>query len=192
MALKTLVKVGEISNLSDARYCAGMGVEMLGFNLNPTSESYISLEVFNEITNWVAGVKFVGEFGSMEQDSILNTLHQYDLDFIEVNDSNAEVILRTDIPVIIKVGDVSRFRSIPANAAYYLIENTDVGSEDLADRPILVSGKISSQNLEPLLKNETIIGIALTGSQEDKPGFKDYDELADILEALEIDDSRDF
>ena len=29
MPLKTFVKVGNITNLSDARYCAGMGVDML-------------------------------------------------------------------------------------------------------------------------------------------------------------------
>ncbi len=37
MALKTIVKVGNITNLSDARYCAVMGVDMLGFCLNKQS-----------------------------------------------------------------------------------------------------------------------------------------------------------
>ena len=33
MALNTLTAVTEINNLSDARYCAGMGVDIIGFNL---------------------------------------------------------------------------------------------------------------------------------------------------------------
>ena len=42
--LKTLVKVSGIENLSDARYCAGMGVEFLGFPL-----AQIPFEKFQEI-----------------------------------------------------------------------------------------------------------------------------------------------
>ena len=32
--LKTIVKVSEVNNLSDARYCAGMGVEYIGFSMD--------------------------------------------------------------------------------------------------------------------------------------------------------------
>ncbi|MFM1835376.1 MAG: hypothetical protein RJA04_63, partial [Bacteroidota bacterium] len=48
--LKTLVKVSAITNLSDARYCAGMGVDLLGFPLGK-----ISIDQFTEIRNWLAG-----------------------------------------------------------------------------------------------------------------------------------------
>ena len=41
--LKTLIKVSNINNLSDARYCAGMGVEMLGFSMDE-----LSIEKFKE------------------------------------------------------------------------------------------------------------------------------------------------
>ena len=53
--LKTKVKVSSIENLSDARYCAGMGVEWLGFPLA------MPVEKLEEIRNWLAGVQIVGE-----------------------------------------------------------------------------------------------------------------------------------
>jgi len=188
MALKTLVKVGEISNLSDARYCAGMGVEMLGFNLNPESENYISPEMFKEITDWVAGVKFVGEFESMKVDAIISAMQSYDLDLVEVDDFRAELIFKTEIPVIIRVTDISILDSLPAKASYYLIEDKHLDSQYVNGKPILVGGAISSRNLENILTVKAVSGIALKGSLEEKSGFKDYDALADILEALELED----
>ena len=60
--LKTFVIVGEISNLSDARYCAGMGVDVLGFNINPVEETCVAPETLNEISGWVAGVAIHGRY----------------------------------------------------------------------------------------------------------------------------------
>ena len=55
MALKTLVKVGKISNLSDAWYCAGMSVDMLGFTVIASQENYVSPELFREMRGWFYG-----------------------------------------------------------------------------------------------------------------------------------------
>ena len=71
MGLKTLVKVGEVSNLSDARYCAGMGVELIGFNLDKSSANYVSIETFTAITGWIEGVEFVAEFENSSLEEIL-------------------------------------------------------------------------------------------------------------------------
>jgi hypothetical protein len=62
--LKTKVKVSSIENLSDARYCAGMGVEWLGFPLA------MPLEKFAEIRNWLAGVQIVGEASGLKPEEI--------------------------------------------------------------------------------------------------------------------------
>jgi phosphoribosylanthranilate isomerase len=61
MSLKTKVKAGNITNLSDARYCAGMGVDWLSFpaeKVNPVK--------FKEITDWVTGPQFVLEAEALE------------------------------------------------------------------------------------------------------------------------------
>ena len=47
MGLKTLVKVSEVNNLSDARYCAGMGVEMIGFSLDENHPKFIEAYVIH-------------------------------------------------------------------------------------------------------------------------------------------------
>ena len=197
MALKTLVKVGEISNLSDARYCAGMGVEMLGFNLNKQSDTFVSPEQFKEITDWVAGVKFVGEFTDADVETIKQFISVYAVDMVQITDTNSEVIFDLDLPVImhIKSSDLEELELLMSQVGnqvdYYLLENFDDPDElkELADNyPILVGCNIDVENVHLWIEETAIKGVALKGSLEEKPGFKDYDQLADILEALETDD----
>ena len=66
MPLKTFVKVGCITNLSDARYCAGMGVDMLGFRAVESQENYIKPSQFQEIRGWIAGPLVVAEVYGVE------------------------------------------------------------------------------------------------------------------------------
>ena len=42
MSLKYFVHVSSISNLSDARYCSGMMVDSLGYNLDENSNNILS------------------------------------------------------------------------------------------------------------------------------------------------------
>ena len=60
MALKTFVKISSVNNLSDARYCAGMGVDIIGFDLHEGSDHYVSPSKFKEIERWISGVKLAG------------------------------------------------------------------------------------------------------------------------------------
>ncbi|MFT6971874.1 MAG: phosphoribosylanthranilate isomerase, partial [Roseivirga sp.] len=83
MALKTFVKVSGINNLSDARYCAGMGVNQVGFEIEEGSPNYVDQQSFKEIKGWLSGVEFVGEInGSVG--SIANLVKDYGLDAIQI------------------------------------------------------------------------------------------------------------
>lgn len=190
MALKTLVKVGEITNLSDARYCAGMGVDMLGFNLNPGADTYVSPELFKEITDWISGVRLVGEFGDVSHEVIDQVIESYKLDMVQV--SNSDLISDINLPVILQMNGLEKLQSHTnvEGVEYYLLD--DFGDEESLEdlpghQPILIGNDINAGNVNSFIENTTIKGIALKGSIEEKPGFKDYDQLADILEALETD-----
>lgn len=64
MPLKTLVKVGKITNLSDARYCAGMNVDMLGFVTVESRENYLPVKDYQDIRGWVSAERHSGELPS--------------------------------------------------------------------------------------------------------------------------------
>ncbi|MFT6882384.1 MAG: phosphoribosylanthranilate isomerase [Marinoscillum sp.] len=203
MALKTFVKISNVDNLSDARYCAGMMVDVIGFNLNEKTEGYISAETFGEITDWVAGVKFCGEFGDADVASIKLASANYKLNFIETSQLDLlEELSELGIPLIYRaIIDANRdLNTIEKNIDYakeitsYVI--VDFGNQitsalsfnenNLADANMIISLKADSNNLDAMITEGTYSGIELMGTPEDRPGFKDYDYVMDTLEALEI------
>lgn len=200
MTLKTMVKVGQITNLSNARYCAGMGVNMLGFVVDDGSEFFISPEQFREISGWVAGVEFVGEISGSQ----LPELTGYSFSYLQVSDRALPEIVHASGYACIFYINTANY--VPEHIAqmmeeqqkyvsYFLLEglNPDILDDAELERittwaasyPLWLGSGITPHNLEKLLASG-IKGIALYGGTESKPGFKDYDELADILEALDI------
>lgn len=193
MALKTFVKVSGVNNLSDARYCAGMGVDLIGFNLDQSDPNFTSVDKFKEISDWLSGVEFVGEFGNSTLDQIVNGLNQYNLSAIEVNDytllkdlKNVKTILRIDIEELYTVPHdlkidflVVESRQWPSPMQMDQINKRTIGVK------VLLDCIATQQNVYELLELTNIHGISLTAGDEIRPGYKDYDELAEVLEALE-------
>ncbi|PIB35309.1 hypothetical protein BFP72_07805 [Reichenbachiella sp. 5M10] len=204
MNLKTFVKVGNISNLSDARYCAGFGVNMIGFNLDPSQDNPVALDTAKEIMGWVAGVDLVLEYGDLSLAQIREVQQNIDTGFVQVNSISVAQELTSESKVILKVQidsmeDLATFKSqaddLPEALAYLLIDCQNeslyldidqVVSELELTTQTLKAYDVTADNV--LSKPVFYHGISLSGSHEEKPGFKDYDELADILEVLEVED----
>ncbi len=196
MALKTFVKINSVNNLSDARYCAGMHVDLLGFDLDMASKNYIDQENFDAITGWTSGAQFVGEFGTSKQDSISNALEDYEIDYVESKDHKVLTSLTTSKGKILNI-PIEAIDNTNWEGIDYIIITAikDFTSEQIAKikelstkYKILLGSGITSDNIENILKTTGAYGIALTAGDEIRPGYKDYDELADILEALEVED----
>ncbi|UII25925.1 phosphoribosylanthranilate isomerase [Fulvivirga maritima] len=199
MALKTFVKVSSVNNLSDARYCAGMEVNQIGFSLEEGNESYISPEKFSELTEWLSGVEYVGEFENYSTDKIKEALQNYDVSFVQVIDAQQVKELSNDFSALILTTTAKELIDIDKNLPieYLLVSgNGNEWTEEELDiihhfkdtYQILLSSGVDENNIEELLQKTGAAGIALQGGNELRPGYKDYDELADILESLEMDD----
>jgi hypothetical protein len=70
MAYPTSILIRGINNLSDARYCAGMGADKLSFVLDPSLPGYLEPAVVKELAGWIAGVELMGEFGELSTPEI--------------------------------------------------------------------------------------------------------------------------
>ncbi len=196
MALRTFVRVSGINNLSDARYCAGMEVDELGFNINADHENYTDPQKFKELAEWVSGVEFIGEITSDNPD-LKKLVADYQLDGLQV----AEIALIDDaINTGLKVSFVAN-DIVEAKNAWdasgnkldaVVLNNSNISNNELKELslelPLVLTEGFDESNLEELLNETQPKGIALTGGDEIRPGYKDFDELADILELLEIDD----
>jgi phosphoribosylanthranilate isomerase len=199
MSLLTFVKVSNISNLSDARYCAGMGVEVLGFNIDPTSSDCIDQQDFKEITDWVAGVSFAGEFHSASILEIKSAMKNYSVDYVELSRIDLiEEVQLLGVPIIFKsyVDTQEDLKKLQSNIGYLdeLVKITILKSsnpelaEKLDELIMFYNGNIKlvkGYDISPDNSYEQFPGLELEATKEEKPGLKDYGEIMDILELLD-------
>jgi phosphoribosylanthranilate isomerase len=54
--------------------------------------------------------------------------------------------------------------------------------------PVILGYGINTDNVDFLIEKTSITGIALQGGDEIRPGYKHFDELADILELIEVEE----
>lgn len=192
MPLKTLVKVGKITNLSDARYCSGMGVDMLGFQAIEGHEGFIMPAVFQEIRGWISGPKIVVELYGLPNAALLpKIIEDYRPDYLEVSMTELRLIAgQTTIPLIVSldknvVDDIGKSKD--SSIAFIQVSGElDDSIHTLSQKYGIIVSLTSSENLNELLELP-IKGISLYRSKEIRPGFKEYTGLAEILEELDAD-----
>lgn len=206
MSLKTFVKINRVTNLTDARFCAGMNADLLGFSLENDSPHFLSPKNFEEITGWISGVNYAGEFKHSSAEVIKEVLEQYSgitwieseqlEPLIELKELGLHLIYKKNIEEVLKLekdlGKVLKDNSITLHLTS--IQNT-LEPDDLevirrysTYCNVLLGFGISVSNVEKLSENESIHGLALDSGDEIKPGLRDFDQLAEILENLEIED----
>jgi phosphoribosylanthranilate isomerase len=195
MALKTKVKVGKITNLSDARYCAGMGVDLLGFPIGSAHD--IDAKKYKEITDWVSGPAFVAEWSNDTTGNLEEVINSYNADFVEISVRQLQFVGTLAKPLIVKLApeewapykdELLKSKSRIAFLILIKPESSVSGVvpwHEMKDFSILLSVPDFSYSIDATLELP-IEGIALTGSEEVRPGLKEYGNLSSILEALEV------
>jgi phosphoribosylanthranilate isomerase len=179
MSLKAKVKVGRITNLSEARYCAGMGVDLLGF---PVGEGGLKPDQYRQMIDWVAGPEYVLEAHYLGSLDLRYITENYPGHYVEIGSKQLDW-LRDDSLNFIVALTVDEWRELkPADKNIKFIEILGWKGETIDSTiPIL----LNVESLDDVLK--TPHGISLIGTDEEKPGIKDYGKIAEILEELETD-----
>lgn len=201
MSLKTFVKISNVSNLSDARYCAGMMVDVIGFNIDPSSDQSISEEDFAEITEWVAGVEFAGEFHSASLDEIKDAIKKYPVTHIEIDQQDlVEKVNLLGKPIIFRlnINSAEELSQLKSHLSYLdelvkmvVINSSETSLFDDIDSAIcFYNGNLKllkgfGMDINPALGK--FPGLQLEATEEDRPGYKDYGQIMDVLEAIEED-----
>lgn len=200
MPLQTLVKVS-VNNLSDARYCAGMGVEMLGFCLDKDSKNFVSPSDFQEIIYWVSGIKIVGEMSQTPEN-----LAEYHFDFLELHDvALLQIYEKSPMPILLKIQvlpqtdwqEVENLMAAHPKVKYFLLHSENLNfSEPLFDKlselcakfPIILGFGISPENVKQIVEQMKPQGISLDGGTEIRPGYKDFEDLSEVLELIFVEE----
>ncbi|MGB3618609.1 MAG: hypothetical protein WBA12_10850 [Catalinimonas sp.] len=201
MALRTLVYLQSVNNLSDARYGAGMGVGLIGYPL--AGEAEVTPQDYQELSGWVSGPEFVGEFGDDDPEVIRRKLELYPVDF--VGTCRADIVddlrdLKRPLVLFVSGDDLraaGQTLAWHADRVQYFVLHCTMPPTDAervalqrlaANYPLLLDFPGEGEGVPALLDDLRPTGLALRGGDEERPGFKDFDALADMLEALETDD----
>jgi phosphoribosylanthranilate isomerase len=186
------LKVAGISSLTDARYCAGMGIEFLSLIFDSEGKCSMSAEAFAGIRPWIEGVKWIGEFSGSDPDLLANLASTYGLDTwicsSEWKESEWPATLR-----LIRDQKISGLKSEGSEAGIQ-VDFTGIPDEALLDELNQLAGKNQKVIVGNLLSVETAISVyrqfpnfvfSLRSSEEERPGWMDLGDLQDYLEALE-------
>jgi phosphoribosylanthranilate isomerase len=186
--LITKVKVSKITNLSEARYCAGMGVDFLSFPV-----SSVDPKTYQEITGWVSGPLFGIEINREN----FEVIQDYKTDFVQVDFDCLDLLpknLKSVIVIDANKWETSKSKLISSKERILFLElaisTTDSQTENLIqeiakDFELFVK-LTNTESLQSLSKLPA--GISLEGGTEQRPGLKEY-PLSEILEKLDADNA---
>ncbi|GAB2941615.1 hypothetical protein GCM10027048_02550 [Hymenobacter coalescens] len=207
MALLTSVIVRGINNLSDARYCAGMGADYLTFRLDPALPGAVTPELVQELSGWVAGVQLVGEFSSLPTAQINQLATQCGLQLVVLHGLRLpEEMAELTVPALVLVNwipdmlpeDVDRrFRALAPHVAGFLLTDlppqplTEVQLTRLAEQarayPMWLAPGFATSTVRQLLTTVEPRGLVLEGGDEIRPGVRDFREMEAVFEELEVE-----
>jgi phosphoribosylanthranilate isomerase len=213
--LKTNVFAGSISNLTDARYFAARGAQFLTFNLDEATDLHISAEKAAAIKEWVEGPAFVGSFQMASIADIRFLLEKLNLKMIQtgpfvllenlknndlgvplirelvIEQLNDSATLETTLESLSSVFDFVflnfektgiTWSSLKTNQDYFsLLKNWTSKSK------LIIAMAHDPSETQEIIDALNPFGLYLRGGAEEKIGYKSFDELDKILDALEED-----
>lgn len=205
MALKVPVKLSRVSSLTDARYGAGMMVDLIGFPITPDT-NLEQVASYKEIAQWLTGVSFIAEIRGLVPRTLLKDLLETEW-FTHIQagdrallawakDCGKKTILR------IAIEDLTNeiLTSDPLDEVDFItLKNPDETQADptlqlthliplLQRKPVFLGFGVNTQNVNDLIERFPIYGLDLNSeTQEQAAGIQDLSSLANVLEAIEVD-----
>ena len=207
--LATKVLAYGVTHLTDARYFAAWEVDYLCFLVDPTDPAATTLEYVLAMREWVQGPEIVLEPGGGAGAAFLDRAKSAGLTHLLVDPAAPVTELaaagftphvRLPVAGYDSASDVrDRLADLPPTAGECILDFSAGGIEwaDLADgRPFpagdlagldaLVAISVAGKDPKVLVERFGLRGFAVRGSSEEKVGYKSFDELDDLFEALEI------
>lgn len=196
MNLKTNVIAAEVGNLTDARYFAAWGVDYITYHLDSTAEQFMGVEAIREIIEWVEGPVNMGYISGLNiSEALVMDYQSLGLSGLVANSFlETEKLYEISNKVYKEVTDISLLANMSEELIIVKLSFENKTSNYLAEiksaaqnNEVYIDGVQSLVDLQFLLEETNPTGIVLRGGEEEKVGFKSYDELDEIFEWLEVD-----
>ena len=187
------LKVSGISSLTDARYCAGMGVQFLSLNFDEKRNSTLEQSAFFAIRPWIEGVEWIGEYSGSDAGLLTELIASFDLKTWIVNENLDLSGFSFDINFIKDFSPrKGNLHDIPEGDLHVNLSELEavdrfdfLKSVFQKERLIFISNPVSVLETELLSSSFPDLIFSLRSSEEDRPGWMDLGALQDYLEELD-------
>jgi phosphoribosylanthranilate isomerase len=204
MSFLTNIKLGSVTNLSDARFAAAAGVTYIGFCFDPQSTNYIAPLKAKEIIDWISGSSVVAEFGNQSLEEIRDITQLLNVDVIEVNNQLLpDELLSLDKAIIKKIDvnqfsveqletEIATYNSVADGFHLYASSKPEKYDCNLlaelckAER-IIWGLELNTNNILNIIQSFKPFALDIIGGNEEKTGVNDFDELGELFERISID-----
>lgn len=189
-----------INNLSDARYCAGMGADKLTFVLDPAVSGHLNPQTVRELAGWIAGVELIGEFDELSAPEINALAAECGLDAVLLRTMRtAEDLAEIAPPVYVELPYETLTAAfdevvLEAPAGWVLELPASVSAETIEilatigrQRALWLGPGLHPARARDLARQLPLAGLSFPSGNEVKPGLRDFDRLEAVFEALEVD-----
>jgi len=200
MNFLTKVKLGNITNLSDARYAAASGIEYLGFCFDTSNQNYIAPIKAKEIIDWITGCEIVVEFGDQTIEEIQTISELLNADLIELNNQilpdeliqfNKPIIKKIDINNFDSDGLKKEMESFKNQIELFHLFSSEKGNTDekkltnlFNQYKIIFGFELNPETIISTINLFKPYAINVYGKDEEKTGYKDFDEMNRLLELI--------
>ncbi|MDB5233513.1 MAG: hypothetical protein JWR44_506 [Hymenobacter sp.] len=187
-----------INNLSDARYCAGMGADKLTFVLDPALPGHLDPKTVKELAGWIAGVELIGEFDQLSAPEINALAAECALDAVVLRSPRTAAELAEIAPpyyLELTFAAAAQAALASVTSLGWLVElpdNLDAGSQAALvklgrELPLWLGPGLDPERARNLATQMQLAGLSFPSGDEVKPGLRDFDQLEAVFEALEVD-----
>ncbi len=207
--LKTRLKIRSVNNLTDGRYFAAMGAEWMGFGFDSNNPRNIDVAQAKEISEWLAGPRFVGEFDEMDVTQINSVLTELnfttietsiDLDLNQLDKKVESIIHRIPIHSNSKAIDLENFVEERSRwTSQFLLDfhfdwemikkhssiHPTFLKEFCEEYPCFIRLNFAKNNLIEIIEEVIPFGIEISGGNEIQTGMQSFEEVGELLELLE-------
>ena len=187
-----------INNLSDARYCAGMGADKLTFVLDPALPDHLDAKAVKELAGWIAGVELIGEFDQLSAPDINALAAECALDAVLLRSYRTPAELAEIAPPVyleLPAETLAATPAIPTSLAGVVLElPAGFAPASVSSLQALAAGHalwlgpgLHPERARELATRLPLAGLSFPSGDEVKPGLRDFDQLEAVFEALETE-----
>lgn len=186
--MSTKIYASSISNLTDARYFSAMGVDYMGFDLDVMMDRPSHLK---EMISWIEGPIIVGETNTYNADGLkdLKTIgikHWSVGRYFNLSMTfEDQLIRRLGVSCLGNLND-EEWCALYIDKAFATLSEKELEKIGLLCEKCktFIHLPFEAQDLESIIRDIKPYGIILLGGEEEKPGYKSYDEMDELFEHI--------